>query len=126
MANEPYRIKSAKIYLDGVLIGTAESGSYRITGNDEMHVTADATVSFGDGITTTEVTLNTIVTVAGKTQSITSALLQKKYVTVQVGLVDGQIHQMSMRCLEHGFDTDYRTGMLKGNARFQGGPPEVQ
>ena len=125
MASEPYRIKAAKFYVDSSMVGTAESGSYRISGNDEMHITADTKVGFGDGDTTTEVNINTIITLEGKTKALTKALLNKAYVTVQVALIDGEIHQIVMRCVEHNFDTDAKTGMLKGSVRFQGGAPQV-
>lgn len=124
MAKEMQRIKSFKIYLDGEMVGTSETADYAIMGNDEQHVTAEG-VNYSDGTVTTEVNVNTIVVVTGRTQKVTQAILKKKNMTVQVGLVDGQIHRIDMRCLEHRFNTDHKSGGLKGAFKLGGGAPEI-
>jgi hypothetical protein len=123
MAKEPYRIKSCNFYIDNDKIGVAESGDYAITGNDESHITAEGW-SASDGTPTTELSLNTVTPVDGKTDSLVDALLNKKYVVAQVGLVDGRIHRVTMRCTEVRYTTDNKTGSLKGAFKFMGGKPE--
>ncbi len=122
-AKEPYRIKSYKLYAAGKMIGTLETADYTIQGNDEQHITAEG-VSYSDGTPTTEINGNTVVPVDGRTDRIVSMILNKEYVQVQAGVVDGKIHVITMRCMEAKYNTDMKSGSLKGSFKFSGGAPE--
>jgi hypothetical protein len=124
MAKQPLRIRAYNIFVAGLKIGTLETSDYEIAGNDEQHITAEG-VSYSDGTVTTKITGNTVVSVDGKTKRITQMILKKEYVQIQVGIVDGEIQTVTMRCTMHKFTTDYKTGSLKGSFEFGGGEPEI-
>lgn len=122
MANEPFRIKPFNLFVGGKKVGTMESGDYSIAGNDEEHITAEGW-SMSDGQTTSSINVNTIVPVDGKTKALVDALLGKKYIKVQTGVVDGEIHSITMRATSAKYNTDHKTGSLKGAFEFKGGKP---
>jgi hypothetical protein len=109
--------------VDGIKLGTLENASLTINGNDEQHITTEG-VSYSDGTVTTEVSGDTVVPVVGKTKFLTDALLSKKNVVLQAGLIDGEIFRITMRPLERTFTTDPKTGSLKGSFKFGGGEPD--
>lgn len=122
MGTEPFRIKAFQLFVGGKKVGTMESADYSIAGNDEEHITAEGW-SASDGTPTSKINANTIVPVDGKTNMLVDALLTKKYIKVQVGVVDGKIHSVTMRCMEIKYNTDNKTGSLKGAFSFSGGKP---
>jgi hypothetical protein len=122
MANEPFRIKHFNLFIGGKKLGTMESADYEIAGNDEEHITAEGW-SASDGQTTSKINANTIVPVDGKTDYLVDALLTKKYIKVQTGIVDGKVHFCTMRCMNVKYNTDPKTGSLKGAFAFSGGKP---
>jgi hypothetical protein len=123
MAKEPFRIQHASIYSDGGKIGVTESATYTINGNDEDHIT-DEGWSASDGTLTTELDVETITPVDGKTDALIDAIEQKKYLKMQVGILDGRVHAVTMRCVSASYKSDAKTGSLKGSFKFRGGAPK--
>jgi hypothetical protein len=123
MAKEMFRIRGAQFYVGGKKIGTAETGSFKINGNDEQHITAE-NVSYSDGTVTTEMTVNVVVPVDGQTSALVDAILNKKNLNIQFGVVDGKVMAVQMRCLTADYSTDNKTGSLKGVFSFGGGAPD--
>lgn len=124
MANAPMRIKAASFYVKGAKVGTAEGGDFSIASNDEDHIT-DEGWSVSDGTPTCKMTINVIVPVDGKTKRLAQALLDKEYISVQVGVVDGAVFSATMRATDASYTIDNKTGSLKGKFDFRGGEPEI-
>lgn len=125
MANEPLRIRPFNVFIDSKMIGTLESSDYEIAGNDEEHITAQGW-SASDGQTTSKINANTAVGIDGDTSYLVDAILKKKYLKVQTGIVDGKIHFVVMRCMNAKYNTDHKSGSLKGAFAFSGGKPSVK
>lgn len=125
MANEPLRIRPFNVFIDGKMIGSLESADYEIASNDEEHIAAQGW-SASDGQTTSKINANTVVGIDGDTSSILDAMLKKKYVKVQTGIVDGKIHFVVMRCMNIKYNTNHKGGGLTGAFSFSGGKPSVK
>ncbi|RYE77945.1 MAG: hypothetical protein EOO74_06090 [Myxococcales bacterium] len=123
-AKEPERMKAYGLYVDSKKVGTLETSDYKLTSGDELHVTAEG-IMYSDGTPLTDITGNTVVPVSGRTQALLMALLTHKYVTVQVGILEGKVHRIMMRVLEATYTTDNKTGSLKGAFKFGGGEPDI-
>ncbi len=54
-----------------------------------------------------------------------NAIVKKAYVEIGFGLIDGAIHQITMRCTEASFKSDAKTGTLSGSFKFMGGVPTI-
>lgn len=125
MSNEPLRMRAFNVFIDGKQIGTLESADYEIAGNDEEHITAQGW-SASDGSTTSKLNANTIVGIDGDTSFLVDAILKKKYLKVQTGIVDGKIHFVVMRCMSAKFSSEFKGGSQKGAFAFSGGKPSVK
>lgn len=124
MATEPARIRPASFYVKGKKVGTTETLKYSIAGNDERHIADGGYIGHSDGASVSDITCNVIVPIDGKTAVLKRALLNKEYLTCQIGVVDGEIDSMVMRCTKADYDVDHKTGALKGAFTFEGGEPE--
>jgi len=122
MANEPKRSQHFSIFLGGAKLATMETSKYSLAGNDEAHVTDGGGV-FSDGQPTSTLSANTIVVTDGGTAKLSDAMLNKKTLTVQVGVVDSEIHALKMRCVKCDYDTDVKSGVQKGAFEFIGFEP---
>jgi hypothetical protein len=82
-------------------------------------------ITYTQGAVDTEITCTEIIPVPGSTFDFVAALLNHTPLTIALSIVDGNIHQISMRCLDYKFDSDVQKGMLKGSFTFRGGSPSV-
>lgn len=122
MATEPLRIKPFNLFVGGKKVGTLVSSDYTIASNDEEQIAAEGW-SMSDGQPTSSISADTIVPVDGKTATLEDALLNKKYIKVQAGVVNGKIHSITMRATEVKYNTDHKSGSLKGAFTLKGGKP---
>jgi hypothetical protein len=116
-------IRSAPIFFKSKKVAEIESADYEINSNDEDQFGSEGWMGSSSGATTTSITCNVIVPVAGLTVTLTTALLNKEQVQIGVA-VDGKLHQIDMQPKTAKFTTDSKTGTLKGSFMFSGGAPQ--
>lgn len=115
--------RNAPVYAEGKKIAEIEKAQYELESGDEPQFT-DAGVVWSNGRITSKITCDCIIPQPGMTTRLTTMLLQKK--TVRIGIVvDGQMHQIPMRPMRAKFDSDTKTGSLKGSFEFNGAEPDV-
>jgi len=123
MAQETQRSRSFSIYFKGEKVGTMETSDYALAGNHEAHQTDGGGV-FTTGKTTSTLKANTITVTAGKTAKLKRALVQGEVVTIQVGVVDGDIDSLQMMVNGVSYNSDVKNGKLMGAFDFIGFEPE--
>lgn len=123
MAQETQRSRSFSIYIKGEKLGTMETSDYSLAGNHEAHQTDGGGV-FTKGKATSTVKANTIVVTAGKTAKLKRALVNGEELTIQVGVVDGDIDTLQMVCNGVSYNSDVKNGKLMGAFDFIGFEPE--
>ena len=119
------RVKHASIFRNGKKIAECYQNKYHIASGDEAAFGDDGFEGMTDGATTTTIDCTTIVPYGGMSVDLADDLLNKRDVDMTVGLVNGKIHEITMRVLEAEFDSDAKTGALNGAFKFMGGVPSV-
>jgi len=120
-------VRQYSIYSNNKKIAEAETNSYSGTDGGEA-VFGDVPggfITYTEGAITTELTMTEIVPVAGTSFDFVSALLNHIPLDFALSLIDGHIHQVSMRCMNWKFDGNVQTGALKGEFTFRGGQPTI-
>ena len=79
---------------------------------------------FTTGKTTSTLKANTITVTSGKTAKLKRALVKGEVVTVQVGVVDGDIDSLQMMVNGVSYNSDVKNGKLMGAFDFIGFEPE--
>lgn|SRR5512138_1663505 len=119
------RVKSGSLFYKGKRIATLQNLTYSIKTNDTQEMTDDG-VHNTDGITTTEVSCDTLVPIAGVGVSIVNDALNHNDVDITVGIIDGKIHEIeAMRATEIQFTGEVASGKLTGKFTWIGGQPRV-
>jgi hypothetical protein len=121
---EPQRAQTFSIYEGGAKIAEMESTDYTLDSNDELHHT-DGGGAFSDGRCETSINVNTVHVTEGAESKFVSAITQKKTLRIQVGVIEGAIHGMPMRCMQAKWNREVKNGMAKGAFTFRGFEPEV-
>ena len=116
--------RQAPVFFKGKKIAEIESAKYNIATNREAQIGAEGYMGHSKGPIITKISANCVIPVSGMTSRITTALLTGESVTIGIA-VDGQLHQIDMTATTADFDTDTKSGNLKGSFEFEGGQPEV-
>lgn len=119
------RVRHASIFVGGKKLGTMFNNKYSINSGDEPQFGDNGLLGYSDGAIQTTLTCTDIIPVAGQDVPLTQALVAKSDLDMQVGLVDGHIHQITMRPLKAEFDSDAKAGTQHGNFEFGGGTPRI-
>lgn len=121
------QIRAASVFVNGTKIGQFTDGSYEVSVGDEPNYGDNGgEVVYSTGFTMTTLEAKCYMPVAGMDYDITGALLNHTDLSMTVALVDGKIHEVTMRCLKAKFDTDQKTGKLDGSFSFGGSQPTRQ
>ncbi len=118
-------IRHASIAHNGKKVAEVMSNSYTITAGGEDLFGDDGWQGMSDGAIVCKLSADMLVPVKGISTSLLTALLQQKYVQMRISLIDGKIHQVTMKITEAKFDSDAKSGNLKGSFSFSGGKPDV-
>lgn len=119
-------IKPWNIYVDGSKVATGTSSESTIDAPGELQITAEGVIGRAQGVATSKITLNTIVTFGGKanTQKLINALLNNTPLKLTQGVVDGKIREYSpVWCHSEKLSSDFATGKATGTYDFEGGKP---
>ena len=119
------RIRHYSVYYNNKRVAWFKGKSYEIKSGDEAQIADNGYMGHSDGATQTMLKTDMVVPVKGIGISLESDLLNKKYVKIGVGVVNGKAHQVEMRMVSTSFSTDESTGALTGEINFEGGPPTV-
>jgi hypothetical protein len=123
MANP--RVKSAAIFYKGKRVAVMQNANYSIKSNDTQEM-ADSGAYNTDGITTTELTCDTIVPVRGVGVSFVEDAINHNDVDLSVGLVDGKIHELNQaRNNSCEFTSEVATGKMTGKFGWFAGAPKI-
>lgn len=113
------------MYMGGKKVAEMYDNTYDIASGDEPQYGDDGFEGMTDGAVTTQLDCTTIVPVSGMSVSIVNALLGKQDVDITLGIIDGHIHQITMRPTGANFKSDAKTGSLAGSFKFFGGVPKI-
>jgi hypothetical protein len=117
-------IRAANVYAKGKKIAEIESADYTISSGDEAQHGTDGLLGYSKGQIMTKMVTNVIVPVAGMSNTLESALLNKE--TLTMGWAGGgKLHQVDMNPMECNYKSDSKSGSLKGTFNFEGGKPDV-
>ena len=119
------KIRSASLYIKGKKAGEATGFTYDIDSNDEPQIGDDGYLGHSEGVTTTSLSFNSIVPVKGMQVAVLSALVEKKSVDVALSLIDGKIHQITMRVTKATVKSTRKNGTLDGDFQLGGGEPKI-
>lgn len=123
---QPDTFRSFSVYIDGKLVGTAQSSQYDIDANDEAVIANGEYAGHTSGAIMTTLSIDTVEPVRpSESKKLVDAILNHKYLTLSESLIGGQVHTQVMRCKKASFTTDQKTGKMDGKFEFEGGKPEV-
>lgn len=118
-------IRHMSFFYKGKKVAMASGTQYDIEGNDEDQFGDEGWVGASNGAVATKIRVDVIVPVAGTRVTVVTDMLAKRYVDVGLGIVDGKIHRVNMRCRTVSFTGASQQGSLTGNWEFTGGKPEL-
>lgn len=121
-------VKVWNIYVDGSKVGTGTSSESTIDAPGELQIAADGVIARAQGVSTSKITLNTIVTFGGKanTQKLLTALLNNTPLKLTQGVVDGKIREYyPMWCHSEKLSADFQSGKATGAYDFEGAQPTL-
>lgn len=124
MSFEPGTTQSFSIYVNGAKVGTMTTTSFSLDGHHTAVVT-DAGGVFTLGRPTTGFTTNVMVPTDGQTSSLRAACQQGKILTVQGGIIDGDVLSMKMVVSTAKYDSDVAEGKQTGEFAFIGFEPDA-
>lgn len=118
-------IKPWNIYVKGTKVATGTSYESTIDAPGELQIAAEGVIGRAQGVATSKITLNTIITYDGEvsTQLLIRALLNNEQLTLTQGVVDGKIREYKMWCHSEKLSSDFATGKATGTYDFEGGKP---
>ncbi len=123
MANA--RIRSASIFLNQKKMGTIEGIKYTYSTGDEDQFGDPGYIGASDGAATSSISCNGIVPLPGMEMDIMAAMQNKADFDIALGVVNGKIHQVTMRGKKCEFTGSQKAGTLMGDFEFSGGEVSI-
>lgn len=124
MAN--VRVRAASMYVKGKRAGEFSGTKYSRKSGDEAQFGDPGYLGHSDGAETTEVSADGIHPVGGITvPSLQKAMSNKEDLDIVLSLIDGSIHQITMRCTQADTTSDHKNGTQMGSYTLQGGAPKI-
>jgi hypothetical protein len=123
----PDIVRNFSAYVDSKKVATGSAHDYTITAGDELQIGDGQVVAASEGVTTTQLSIDAITTFGGivELQALNNALLNKKWIQIALGLVNGQIHQVDMRVFDANYKTEMKTGTQHVSFKMQGKAPVI-
>jgi hypothetical protein len=121
----PDIVRNFSIYIEGKKCATATGGELDLASGDELQIGDGQVVAVSEGVTTSTLKVDAITTFGGvpELKLLNDALLNKRWVKVAVGVVNGQIQQIDMRVSTANFKTEMKAGTQNVNFTLQGKAP---
>lgn len=119
------RIRHYSLYYQSKRVAWFKNKRLGYDTNDEAQVADDGYMGHSDGATMSSLSTDAIVPVKGIGVSIVEDALNKKYVKIGAGVIDGKVHKIEMRIKRCEYQTDEQTGSLTGSFEFEGGKPQL-
>jgi hypothetical protein len=118
------RVRHASLRLNGRKVAEMYDCTYHIASGDEPQYGDDGFIGMSDGAITSQIDCSTIVPISGMSVDIDGLVLNKSDVDIAHSLVNGKIHQVTMRCTDADYKSDAKNGTLMGSFKFFGGVPK--
>jgi len=125
MAGTPERMRHFSLYYKGKKYAEMQSQTYSIPTNDERQIADGGYMGHSDGQTVTDLSVNAIVMVGGSSITALQDMIRKQYVDIGLGIVDGKIHRIKMRCTQAEYEGEATNGTQKVRWQFEGGEPNT-
>jgi hypothetical protein len=121
----PDIVRNWSIYVKGKKCATATGSELDVVSGDEMQIGDGQVVSISEGVTTTTLKIDAITTFGGiaELRLLNQALLNKQWVQVAAGVINGQIQQIDMRVSTANYKTEMKAGTQTVNFQLQGKAP---
>ncbi len=123
MAN--VKVRAASVYIGGKKVGTFEGNNYDIASGDEAQFGDPGYLGHSDGAVTTKLSCTGVIPVSGMQVNMIDIMKQKKDVDVTLALVDGKIHQVTMRVVNARGKSSHKNGSQMGDFNLEGGEPQI-
>lgn len=118
------RVRHASLFISGRKYAEAYMTEEDVSSGDEPQYGDEGLVGMSDGAATTNLSCEAIVPVLGSSVDILKSYLLKKLdIDITYGLVNGQLHQYTVRCTNANFKGDAKAGTLVGSFKFIGKAP---
>lgn len=117
-------IRNYSVFVNGKKVGTAEGSDLNLESGDELQIGDGEVVGASEGVITGSLTLNAIVPVAPTcTPTLLDAILNKKWIQLTGGIIDGKVVKVNARVKAIGYSTQMANGTLKGKYDLIFGKP---
>lgn len=114
------KVKFASVYYENTKIAEMQSNTYDFDTGDSQEPT-DEGMQFCDGITTAKLTCETLIPTSGLAAPIFDDAINKRTVTMRVGLVSGKIHSMDARLKSGSVKSEVQSGKQTGGFEWMCG-----
>lgn len=111
---------AARVRVDGVYIGQTEETSFTVMSNGEQLISAEQ-IKESTGKVTVEANIKTIVADDGSPVNVTRLVIQQKNATIEFE-TDGCVFTAPGRFNRNQYSSNEKTGVVKGDGNFRGGP----
>lgn len=121
----PDIVRNFSVFVDSKKVATGTGHELDLSSGDELQIGDGQVVAVSEGVTTTTLQVDAITTFGGvaELQLLNEALLNKKWMQIAVGLVNGQIHQIDMRVSTAKYKTEMKSGTQNVSFQLQGKAP---
>lgn len=118
------KFRAPSLYLDGKKMGTIQTNDTDVEAGDEPQFGDPGLLGYSDGAMQTKISGNGVVPMKGMEVNLIAAMKAKKDFDVAIGIIDGKIIRVQMRCLKAQFKGDHKPGTLAVTCEFGGGEPD--
>lgn len=119
------RIRRASIWVGSKKVAECHQSTVTISSGDELAYGDDGVIGVTDGAGSLSVEFDAVVPISGMTVNPESDLIAKRYVTVQLGVVNGKIITSNMRYTKADYKSNAQTGRLDGSFSLIGPLPTL-
>ncbi|WP_394847401.1 hypothetical protein LZC95_08040 [Pendulispora brunnea] len=123
MANT--KVRAASLYMNGRKWAECSENTYEVDSGDEPQFGDPGLLGYSDGAIQSKLTCKAVVPVAGSSVSMLDLMKAKADIDVAVALIDGKIHQVTMRVLSASIQSVHKNGTQEGNFTLGGGEPDI-
>jgi len=119
------KIRSASMFVGGKKIGQIEGIDYEYSTGDEAQFGDPGYLGHSDGAGTTKLSASGIMPVAGQDVDFLARMQAKEDFDIALGIVNGKIHNVTMRGESAKVTGSQKAGTLHGSFAFAGGEPTI-
>lgn len=124
MSND-LRVQAASVYANGRKVGQLVSSDYTMQANDEAQFGTEGYEGESDGAITTALEAEGFDPLPGMDFDFEGAMANKDYIDIAIALVNGKIHQVTMRAQTAGTRSDHKSGAKQKRISLRGGSPSI-